>query len=329
MKRFAQWLSVLVVVVLALGAPLLAFGQGGGDLMCAGLSDEDCEFLLASQQNAASATSFAIPSLSVSFSLDDGTQTNAFSATGSGHVMLPTSGSLLLHLVFEDITVEPADEEVPARLELLVNDTMYFVNDDGEWYGEELSDENKETVLQVLGAANPAALSSLGESGLDLTGILTTTRGEDAEVVGMTAASYKTDINVGKLLVAVLSSPMLGTLLGDQGAELGLSELSPEDMAMMGAIFEPMLTGTTISIEQWYGADDQFLHKIALDVVINLNLAMFSAEGGGEPITGGLTFEAELGEINETFEVAAPDSFKPIDEWSAGEQLEGMGSMGM
>jgi len=327
MKRF----FALFAIVMLLAAPLSAFAQDGGNPACTGLSEDDCQFLLAAQANVTTANSFAIPSMSLNFNLNDGTTETVLSVTGGGHVMLPDSGKFLVHLVLSDIVIQPSDQPVPSNLEVLVIDNMGYVNYEGEWYGEELSQEDQEGLQEALGMVDSlSATSSLGETGIDLTGVLTTTRGEDVEAMGMTMTAFKTDINITTLLTAVLSSPLLGELLGESGADMGLGELSPEDMQMMGMMFAPMLTGTTISIENWFGAEDQLLHKLVLDLVINIDLSMF---GGAEaaPITGAVSLDIDLDQVNETFDVPAPESFKPMDELEGKLEglSEGLGSLGM
>jgi len=106
---------------------------------------------------------------------------------------------------------------------------------------------------------------------------------------------------------------MLGALLGESGEEMGLSEMTPQDLQMMGMILTPMLQGTTLSFQQWIGTEDQFLHRLALDMNINVNLGMFG-EADTPPITGAFHFEADLDQVNETFDIAAPTEFKPMDE---------------
>jgi hypothetical protein len=326
MKHMKRLLSVLVVVFL-LAAPLSALAQETPDPLCGGLSAEDCDFLLSAQGTLATATSFAIPAMELKVNLNDGETNTALSVKGSGEIMLPTSGSLLLHLVLTEITLEPADPSVPGAVEVIINDKMGFVNVNGEWYGEELTEADladmQNTLDQVSGLT---AVGDIGALGIDMTGVMTTTRGEDVDMMGMTMAHFTTSLDVGNLLVAVLSSPLLGQLLGASGEDLGLGELSPEDMAMMGMIFQPMLAGTTLSVEDWFGVEDKYLHKLVIDANINLDLSMLGGEGA-VPITGALYLDIELDQINAAFEVAAPESYKSMEELDM--DMEGLGGLGL
>ncbi len=331
--KYVTRLFSIVVVLLLLAVPLASvFAQADQNPLCAGLSGDDCDFVTAAAQNVATATSFSIPAMEVRFNVNDGKTNTAYALKGSGEVMLPTSGSMLLHLVLTDIAVEPADSTVPTDLELLVNDSMTFVKHNDEWYGEELSEKDKADLQDTLGQLT--GVMSMGGGGvdlaglgMDLTGVVTTTRGEDVEAMDMNMAAFSTDIDVSKLLVALLSSPMLGTLLGSSGTDMGMGELSPEDMQMMGQIFQPMLAGTTINLQEWIGADDMYLHEFQLNVNINLDLGLFGGENTA-PITGEVYLDIHLDQVNETFEVTAPESFKPMDELDLGGGNLDLGGLG-
>jgi hypothetical protein len=85
-----------------------------------------------------------------------------------------------------------------------------------------------------------------------------------------------------------------------------------------------MLAGTSLSMESWFGVEDQYLHKLVLDVNLNLDLGMFGGEGA-VPITGALYLDIELDQINQTFEVAVPESYKSMDELD----MQGLSGLGL
>jgi hypothetical protein len=268
----------------------------------------------------------------LSFNINDGSSNTAFSVKGSGEVMLPESGHLLLHLVLTDITMEPADPTVPSELEVLANDTMAFLKYNGEWYGQELTDQDKADLQDALGQITSTMAMGggdmgMGDMGIDLTGVVTTTRGDDVEMMGMNMASFSTSIDITQLLVAALSSPMLGTLLGSSGADLGLGEMTPQDMQMMAMIFQPMLTGTTFDVQEWIGVDDMYLHKLALDINLHIDLSMFGGEATA-PVTGAVHVDVSLDQVNEMFDIAAPESYKSIDELNMDAGGLDLGSLG-
>ena len=225
-----------------------------------------------------------------------------------------------------------ADPTVPSELEVLVNDTMGFVNYKGEWYGQELSDKDKADLQDALGQITGAMAMGggdmgMGGMGIDLTGVITTTRNADVQEMGMNMASFSTSVDITQLLVALLSSPMLGTLLGSSGADMGLGELSPQDLQMMGMIFQPMLAGTTIDLQELIGVDDMYLHQLVLDVNLNIDLGMFGSEGAA-PITGAVHIDVSLDQVNEMFDVTAPESYKSMDELNIDGGGLDLGSLG-
>jgi hypothetical protein len=328
MKHVTRLFSVLAVILL-LATPLSALAQTSENPLCTGLSAEDCDFLTSAQGMIVQATSFAIPAMELSFNVNDGTSTTAFSMKASGEVMLPTSGQLLLHLVLTDITVEPADPTVPSALEVIVTDKMDFVKYNDEWYGEELSAQDQKDMQDAFGQVMGAvSMGGIGAVGIDLTGVVTTTRVDDVDMMGMTMADFKTSVDVGNLLVALLASPALGMVLGSSGADLGMGELTPQDMQMMGALFAPMLTGTTIDLEEWFGVEDMYLHKFVLDVKINVNLGMFGGDSSA-PITGALYLSIELDQVNQTFEVTLPENYKSMNDLNLGAGGLDLGGLGL
>lgn len=326
MKHTRCLFSVLMVVFL-MAMPLSALAQDTTNPMCSGLSDEDCALMMEAQANLATATSFAIPAMEVSLNLNASPEESiSVLLKGSGEIMLPTADNgLLLHLVLTDLAMEPSDSKVPEAAEIIVKDNMQFVNVDGQWYGEEMSEDDLASLQDTVGQVSGVAGSDLGALGVDMTGVVTVERGDDVEMMDMTMAHFKTSLDIGKLLIAVLSSPNLGALLGESGEDLGLGELSPEDMAMMGMFLTPMLAGTTLSVENWFGVDDQYLHKMVVDMQINIDMSMFGGEES-VPITGAIYVDLELDQINETFEVEVPESYKPLEELDA--ELDALESLG-
>jgi hypothetical protein len=316
MKRIARWLPVVLVAMLALVPVLPALAQGGTNPVCNGLSESDCAILESPAQNTV--TSFVTPSWEIRLNFSDGTQTVAFSAKGSGGFSF-TDGQIVVHLVIDESSLEAPDTpSMSGSAEVIVTNDMAYVNYNGEWYGQAVTPED----LQSMGLGNVADLSGmmsggvdLSSTGIDLTGVLTTTRGADAESMGQKMADFNTSVDINGLLTAVLSSPLLGEALGAAGGagdSLGLGGMTPEDMQMMGMFLGPLLAGTTISFEQWIGLDDSQIHMIKLDIPVSLDLSMLAPEVG--KITGEVYFMSEVAAHNQPVEVTPPASYKPMDE---------------
>lgn len=329
MKHLTRLMSILLVMAIVLGAPALtAFAQDDNPL-CAGLEAADCAILNNVAVAMADVSSFRISSWSVTLVGSDGTENIDFAANGSGEVMLPADPNaptegLLLHLVIDSATATTPDGGTQSgSAELLILNDMIYVNQGGEWYGEQMTQEDIEDLTSSFGVDGGAVSMDLGALGIDATGVISTMRGEDGEVMGQAVQSYVTTVDINTLLLAVFNSPAFGALVGmgmDEGAgETGMDEMTPEDMQMLAAIFGPTLAGTTISFEQRVGVDDGLIHGIALDAVLNLNMTMFDPEAG--TITGELHFMSELSEHNGTFTVEPPADYAPLEEL---EETEGL-----
>lgn len=320
MKHFTRLMSVLVVVALLVGTPVLSVFAQDDNPLCSGLEAADCATLNSAASAMDGVSSFRIPSWSFTLQGTDGTQNIDVSASGSGEVMLPADPAaptegLLIHLVVDQASMSlPGEEPQSGGVELLVLGDMAYVNYNGQWYGEQLTPEDAQEMADTFGAGAGGDAGMLEGLDMDFTGVITTARGTDGELEGQAMQSFVTTVDINALLMAVLSSPAFGALLGmGMGEEAqGMDQMTPEDMQMMAAIFGPMLTGTTVSFEQWIGADDSLIHRLNLDVVLSLNLAMFDPEAG--VISGELHFTTDLSEHNGTFTVEAPTDFLPMEE---------------
>jgi hypothetical protein len=325
MKHAVRKLSVLVAVLLALALAAPALAQGG-DPLCTGLSDADCQLLQGAQAAMAGVSSFSTPSWSIDLNISDGTQQFSFNARGSGAFQFsPDASQLLLHLIVDEASLVTPNGSQAGAAEVILTQDMGYVYFNGEWYGGEITEEDLGGLGDVssLSGLMGEGTAGLSGAGIDLTGVVTTTRGADEQVGGQATAVFTTDINLAQLLVAVLSSPLLGEALGAAGGDLGMGEMTPEDIQMMGMFLSPMLGQSKLTIGQWIGLSDNMLYKIALDVVIDLNLSAFDPET--PPITGNISFSSEIGAINQPVSVSFPASYRPIEELQA--QLEGLNAL--
>ncbi len=346
MKRFTRLFTMLVLLAMLAVPTVSTFAQDGANPLCQGLSQEDCDLLTAPTMTMAGVTSFTTPNWAVSFTLtvpedvgmmegeataEPATQTVTFNAQGStgGFAMTPDA-EILMHLIIDEASGTDGEETMSlSGAEVVITREMAFVKYNDQWYGDTLEnaeiDPDDFSVIEDLSGG-----LDLADIGVDLTGVVTTTRGADAEVMGQQVATFVTEMNVAQLLVAVLSSPMLGELLGE---EMGGEAMSPEDVQMIGMFLQPMLAGTTVSVEQWVGLDDNYLHKLALDVTLALDLSLFAPEVG--KIDGELHFVTELADFNAPLTAPVPDEYLPLEQleedagFDLGELEQELGGLGM
>lgn len=335
MKRVGGLFALIMVAALLVTAPGAVLAQGGTDPVCTGLTDADCQLLTGSAAAMEGIRSFSIPSFTINFALNSVDGETTFNASGSGHVMVPegveemtTPEGLLLHLVLDSVDYATPTDRNAGSGEVLIRDNMIYVLYDGEWYGGELEGDEEE-MDESLEAADVEDLADLQQQlsdlGIDLTGVVTSVRDADTDVMGQSVANFTTTVDITGLFTAVLQSPAVGEAMGMTGGT-GEEEMTPEDMQMMGAMLAPMFQGTTISFTQGIGTEDNLLHNLALDVVLNADLSLFAPEIGA--VAGTLNFSADLDEYSGTFDIPAPESYRPIEELE--EQLEGVTeSLGM
>ncbi len=325
MKHAVRKLSFVLAVLLALVLAAPALAQGG-DPLCTGLSDADCQLLQSPQAAMAGISSFSTPSWTIDLNISDGTQQFTFNASGSGAFQFsPDASQLLIHLIIDQASLVTPNGSQAGAAEVILTQDMGYVYFNGQWYGGEITEEDLAGLGDVssLGSLMGQGTGGLSAAGIDLTGVVTTTRGADEQVGGQQTAVFTTDINIPQLLVAVLSSPLVGQALGATGGDLGLGEMTPEDLQMMAMFLGPMLGQSKLTIGQWIGLSDSMLHKIALDVVIDINLSAFDPET--PPITGNISFMSEVGAVNQPVSVSFPESYRPIEELQA--QLEGLNAL--
>ena len=329
MKRLAP---IVLVVLLAL-MPLAAFAQGGPSPICNGLSEADCAILTGWQGNLAGVTSLTVPAWSLEFEFNMQPEATAVVASGSAGFMW-TGGAedFLVDLKVDSLSVTPTPTEpLPSSFEYVMNSTMGYVFYNGEWYGEAITADDLaeiQDLLNTIQGGGTGESMDLAELGIDLTGVVMTTRGADADSMGEPVATFTSQLDLTKLLTAVLSSPMVAELVGSSMGEDASTPMTPEQLQMVGAMFAPMLAGTTIAVEQWVGLNDGHLHKFVLDVALNIDASLIDPEIG--KITGKVYFGIELANINQGFSMALPTSYRPMSELDAalGGELEDLSGLG-
>lgn len=328
MKNFGRFLALTLVAALLVIAPGAALAQGGPNPVCTGLVDADCQLLMGAPVAMKGVQSFSIPSFSVNFLLNSASGETTFNVAGSGHVMVPegietmeTPEGLLLHFVLDSVAYSTPTESNTGSGEVLVLNDMLYVKYNGEWYGGTLEGEEGEAAegLDETGFEDLAELrQQFADLGIDLTGVVSSVRNADGDAMGQPTASFTTTVDITALFLALLQSPAVGAAMGLAGE--GEDAMTPEDLQMVAAFMAPMFQGTTISLTQAVGTEDNLIRSLAFDMVLSADLSMFAPEIG--KVAGTFNFAADLDEYNGTFAVPAPESFRPLEELET--QLEGI-----
>lgn len=329
MKHLVRFVPVVVVIALVLSLPMVALAQ---DPLCNGLNEADCETLLGALGTIGTVESFTVPNWEFSFEMDAEGEQNMLTASGSaGFMIADTAADSVVHVKIDDVVMVPEDETVPETIELIVVDGFGYVNYDGEWYGEELSESDLADVDEMLGTLDSADATGLDESlGMDMTGVITTTREADEEMHGQSMTVYSMDVDITTLLVNLLSSPMVAEMLG---GDMGMEQMTPEEVQMMGMMFAPILGETAIGAGMAVGQDDGYIHMLELTVDIDIDLSMMG-DPEAEPITGLVYFSTEVTDVNAGYSVDTPAEYGSMDELDAKldemetNPLDGLGGLG-
>ncbi len=310
-----------LVMLMALSPALPALAQASGDPICNGLSQADCELITRAGDAMDGVNSLSIPSWSLALSLQVQGGNVDLQARGSAPA-LDFAEPPTVHFVIENAALTTPDGVESGGLEFITQNNMIYVKIDDVWYGGAADEQDLGEMGEVPELGDLAEIGEL-DLNIDLSGAISTARGEDVEMMGQPMATFTTTLDPARALAALLMDPSIGNALGMAlgQAELGMEGLNPQDLQLLGAMLGPMLSKSSISFEQWIGLEDSLIHKIALNVVIDLDLSFFAPELG--VVTGNLFLESEMADFNETFEVAVPQSYKSLEDLNLeGLQLE-------
>ncbi|MBN2469609.1 MAG: hypothetical protein JXN59_02700 [Anaerolineae bacterium] len=187
-------------------------------------------------------------------------------------------------------------------------------------FGGDLS-ELPEAALSPDDLAEGNPLAMLEEFGLSeddiialasVPGFFTQQRVEDEELLGQNMVVFETVIDLAPLF----ASQEFGNVLN--GVMAAAAEEDPE-AAEMGMMVPMLLSGLDVQIvqQQYIGADDMLVHGMAVDMALAFDLAilMGGAQEGQEmpPITMNMSFYVILDQINEMFDIVAPEGATMVD----------------
>jgi hypothetical protein len=312
---------------------LLGFIGLQQNLPCHNLSTDDCAIIESAAENTIeNLDSFA---QDVSFDLSI-TGLEALGAggdmtlnlTGNGS-FIKTEGELPFAMMMEmelNASANGADDNLTFNF-IIADGILYFADPETEeWMGLDITESGMFEELPLGAFLNgdtsedvdaAMALQMLGidagqVTGLEaLSGFLNHERLEDED--GLIPFSFTADFAI--LFAAPEFQEIIGTVLETVG------ETNP-DMAMAQMILPSLLTNTkaTANITRWVNPEDNFIHKITVDVNANIDInALMTAMGDSsgttlDPVNIDLSFSVELSEHNNVGEITAPENATLIDQ---------------
>jgi hypothetical protein len=250
-----------------------------------------------------------------------------------------------LQVVVDHFSLQAPGEEIATSLEALFKDSALYVqlespNGAKAWFGDQaelsatdlqdLQTTLDEMLMQLESEDTQAAMAQLSElSGLQtqLTALankyVTTTRGPDQALGGQMMAVFTTTVD----LVGFLQDPELAPLVMDYLQSPALAQLSPDlstadinetQLQFLLMTIGLMLKESTITVDQWVGLDDKYVHKFGLDLALSVDMSLFGQEAGMSSLALNGTAAVELEDINAASlaDVAAPTDYHSLDDTS-------------
>ncbi len=337
--------ALLALVVLMAGIVPLAAAQEVPNLNCLDLSEADCAIVNAALENTANMQSFTQTfSFSQSLSGADmlmagmgpagGSMDSATTAEGSGPIAIdltqmagdePYKG---VSMAFEVTGTSGTDSGTVSFV--IVDGIFYIQDEDGAWKGVAISDLMQMDGMTVFGmnmspeqmagmASDPmSALTEVKAGDLDLAsvlqipGFLTQTRLADETVDGQNMAVFSFTADLATLFQTEAVKQALSETIAGLMSSGAASGQGGAMMQQMGAMFPVLLESTTgaVTLTRWIGVDDQFAHRLELDISAIIDLFGGATSANVTPIPPiefKLNLTVDMTDINATAAPTAPE----------------------
>jgi hypothetical protein len=166
---------------------------------------------------------------------------------------------------------------------------------------DDLMSGDMTSMLEDAGIEDAAAL-------MEIPGFINMTRLDDQEFDGQMMHVFQLTIDAAPLFASEAFQGMISETL------TAASEEDPE-AAQMAMLVPMLITGVELTVvqTQMFSVDDMYLHNYNMNLDASLDLSALMMASGGDsemqipPITLSADFEATFNQINETFEIVAPE----------------------
>lgn len=342
-------LAILLVFVFVLGMISTVSAQEMDP--CLGLSADDCALLQAS--DAADVQSFTLnfdfnlelnnlaAAAAMMGSADEGAPNSiAITASASNSPIVtdptasdPSAAMAMAMDVNYGVSGLGAESDQSGTLSFVIADGVFYAKDPetGEWKGMTLEDAASE--LSGSGVPfDPSSLlqgdtsslntmtdptAALAEAGLEpadiealmgVPGFIGQQRVADAELEGQPMAAFESTVD----FVPLFTSQELQSLL----TKLSTASDDPDtaQIGQMGMLLPMLVKEGNVKLTRWVGVNDQYLHRMVLEINAAVDLAAMMGAAGGEgagaaaePITLKLLLDVQLNNINSTTAPVAPE----------------------
>ncbi len=250
--------------------------------------------------------------LVINAEMNDGTQADGGSVNlivVDGIIYVSEDGGATWEgMTFED-ALDSMDPDSRMMVEGLVGGDLSELPE-GALSPEDLAEGNPLAMLEEFGLSEDDILALAS-----VPGFFTQQRVADEELLGQNMAVFETTINFAPLF----ASQEFATVLN--GVMAAAAEEDPE-AAEMGMMVPMLLSGLDVQIvqQQYIGTEDLLVHGVAFDMALAFDLAilMGGAQEGQEmpPISMNVSFYVILDQINEMFDIVAPEGATMVDSAS-------------
>jgi hypothetical protein len=237
----------------------------------------------------------------------------------------------------------------------IVDGTLYFSDpESGEWIGMtgETVSQLAEQSMGAMGAmggmgglgtgASPDPTELMGQlppelmtaiTSIDFEGLATTPgflnyqRLADEQMMGQAMSPFQFTMDFGTLFKSSeFQNAVQQITQAAATMDTGSDSAEAAQMMMIVPMFLQGTTGT-FNVTQWVGSSDQFIHQVAIDLEGAMDLSMLMGASGGsagaqmQPITLDLHIQIGFDQINQTFDIQAPEGAQILTP-----EMMGMGS---
>jgi len=246
-------------------------------------------------------------------------------------------------VVVDHFSLQAPGEDIATSVEAVFEASALYVqlespNGAKAWFGDkaelsatdlqELQTSLDELLMQLESEDTQAAIAQLSELsdlqaqiGAQANQYVTTTRGPDQTLGGQTMATFTTEFD----LVGFLKDPELPPLVLDylqraaraqQRPGMSAPEITETQVQFMLMAAGLMFKEPTITVHQWVGLEDKYLHKFGLDLGLTIDLSLFGEEAAMNSLTLNGTAAVELEDINKATlaNVTVPTDYRSLND---------------
>lgn len=253
-------------------------------------------------------------------------------------------GELGFFLALDEIRLPPPSQSLAGPIEIIFKDRELYLHAPSPtgadtWFGQELTLTTEdiseletglqEMISQLQSEETQQLLAQLSELAGPMQRLqalaaryISTARGADTIYDGQTMLTFNTtfdlegflaDPDLPTLLLALLKNPALAALDVETKDLQTLNEAQLQFVLMTVSL---LIADAHFGMEQWIGAQDRYVHRLAFDLRLDLNLAMLGEEAETQQASVQGSVYVLLDDLNATTldAISVPSTYHPLDD---------------